>query len=152
LTEIIRRHHILLPASIALLIKVLIMLEGTSRLLNPQFDLMSLLKPYQKKLIWRCLSPARRLQKVRRVFQEWRFLGEILPRSLVDILQQLQHSRFEVHLEHKHLEPSVNRLVFGLVTSALFVGSSLLLSFRVPPVIESISVFGAVGCTFSFLL
>jgi ubiquinone biosynthesis protein len=112
---------------------------------------MTLLKPYQKRLVWRCLSPARRLQKLRRVFQEWRHLGEILPRSLVDILQQLQHSRFEVHLDHKHLEPSINRLAFGLVTSALFVGSALLLCFHVPPLLGGTSVVGAAGCAFSFL-
>src|SRR5262249_16566364 len=36
--EIIRRYQILLPTGIALLIKVLVMLEGTSRLLNPTFS------------------------------------------------------------------------------------------------------------------
>jgi ubiquinone biosynthesis protein len=141
-----------LPTSIALLIKVLVMLEGTSRLLNPNFDLMGLLQPYQKKLIWRYLSPARRLQKFRRLMQEWRYLGEILPRSLVEILQQFQHNRFEVHLEHKHLDTGINRLTFGIVTSALFVGSALLLSSKVPPTLADISVFGALGTTFSFFL
>lgn len=152
LTDIIRRHHILLPTSIALLIKVLVMLEGTARLLNPNFDLMALLQPYQKKLIWRYLSPARRLQKLRRVWQEWTYLGEILPRSLVDILQQVQHSRFEIHLEHRHLDTGINRLTFGMVTSALFLGSAILLGAKVPPTVEDVSVFGALGTGFSFFL
>jgi len=152
LTGIIRRYHILLPTSIALLLKVLIMLEGTSRLLNPAFDLTALLKPYQKKLLWRCLSPARRMQKIKRVWQEWRYLGEILPRSLSEILQQFQNSRFEIHLEHKRIEPSINRLAFCMVTSALFLGSSLMLSHHVPPVLGGVSVPGAVGGSLSFLL
>src|SRR5205085_1479270 len=45
LTEIIRRYHILLPAGVAMLIKVLVMLEGTSRLCSPTFNLVELMKP-----------------------------------------------------------------------------------------------------------
>jgi ubiquinone biosynthesis protein len=151
MVSIIRRYHILLPTPLALLIKVLVMLEGTSRLLNPQFELIELIKPYQKKVIWRHLSPRRRLEKFRRLYTEWEHLGRMLPRSLLDILQQVQGGQVEVHLEHKHLESSINRLVFGLLTSALFLGSSLLLSREVPPVLFGVSIPGALGCTISLL-
>lgn len=152
LTEIIRRYQIVLPANIALLIKVLIMLEGTSRLLNPRFNLVELLEPYQKKLFLRRLSPARHLQKVRRLIREWEYLGEVLPRSLGDILQNLQSGRFDIHLDHRRLEPSINRLVLGMLTSALFLGSAMLWSRNVPPLLGGVSVVGLVGCGLSFLL
>lgn len=152
LTEIVRRYQIVLPNGVALLIKVLVMLEGTSRLLNPRFNLTELIQPYQKQLIRRRLSPARHLQKLRRLWNEWEYLGEVLPRSLVDFLQSAQSGRFDVHLEHKRLEPSVNRLVLGMLTSALFLGSSLLWSMQVPPLISGTSVFGVLGCIFSFVL
>lgn len=152
MTEIMRRYQIALPSGIALLIKVLVMLEGTSRLLSPRFNLTELLQPYQKKLIFRRLSPARHMQKLRRLYHEWEYLGEMLPRSLVDVLQQVQSGRFDIHLEHKRIEPSVNRLVFGMLTSALFLGSCLLLHSDVPPVVWSVSVPGAVGCGVSFVL
>jgi ubiquinone biosynthesis protein len=152
LTEIIRRYEIVLPSAIALLIKVLVMLEGTSRLLQPQFNLIELMAPYQKKMIMRRLSPARHLQKLRRLFNEWEYFGEVLPRSLADLLQSLQSGRFDVHLEHRRLEPSVNRLVLGLLTSALYLGSALLWSMKVPPIIGDVSVFGIVGCGLSFVM
>ena len=38
MVEIIQRYHIVLPSSLAMLIKVLIMLEGTGRLLAPAFQ------------------------------------------------------------------------------------------------------------------
>ena len=50
-------------------------------------------------------------------------LAEVVPRRLRDILQQVQAGRFDVHLDHRGLEPSVNRLVLGMLTSALFLGS-----------------------------
>ena len=48
-----------LAPSFAMLIKVLVMLEGTARMLQPDFSLMELLQPYQKKMLRRRLSPAR---------------------------------------------------------------------------------------------
>jgi ubiquinone biosynthesis protein len=152
LTEIVRRHQILLPNGVALLLKVLIMLEGTSRLLNPQFSLIELVQPYQKKLLWRRLSPAKYLQKIHRLYREWEHLGEILPGRVVEILQQVQSGKFDVHLDHRRLEPSVNRLVFGMLTSALFLGSSLLCHSRLPPTAYGVSVPGALGCVLSLFL
>ena len=145
-TDLVRRYRIVLPTPAALLIKVLIMLEGTSRLLNPHFSLIEVMRPFQKRLIWRRLSPERHLQRVRRFVQNWQHLGEVLPRNLISILEQVNKGSIEVHLEHQRLEPSVNRLVLGMLTSALFVGSTLLWSYRAPPLIADISVLGVIGC------
>lgn len=147
--EIVRRYQMVLPAGIALLIKVLVMLEGTNRLLSPHFSLTQLIQPYQRKLFWRRLAPARHMQKMWRVYHELGYLAEMLPRSLVDILQQVQSGRFDVHLQHRRLEPSVNRLVLGMLTSALFLGSALLWSHHVPPLLGDTSIPGAVGCILS---
>lgn len=152
MTEIIRRYSIVLPAGVALLIKVLIMLEGTARLLNPQFNLTELIEPYQRKLIIRRLSPMRQWRKLRRVFAEWQHLGEVLPKGVSEILTQVQAGRFEIHLQHRSLEPSVNRLVLGMLASALFLGSSWLWSNNVPPTVWGVSIFGIAGCTTSFML
>jgi len=147
--EIIRRYQIVLPAHMALLIKVLVMLEGTSRALSPHFDMLSLLVPYQRRMLRRWLSPRRRLRKLQQIWREWLQLSEVLPGSMTNILQQLQLSRFEVQLEHKHLHSSINRLVYGLITSALFLGSSLMLSFKAPPLLADVSVLGLLGLVLS---
>lgn len=152
LTEIIRRHHIVLPTNIALLLRMLVLLEGTARLLKPGFSLVELMQPYQKKLLWRRLSPARHLHRLRRLYHEWEYMAEVLPRGVVDVLQQVQRGRFTVHLEHERLQPAVNRLVFGLLTSALYVGSALLWSHHIPPLLGGVSVVGALGCLISGVL
>ena len=117
-----------------MLIKVLVMLEGTARLLEPNFSLMELIQPYQKTMLRRRLSPARQMRKMHRIYSEVEQLAEILPRRLRDILQQVDSGKFDVHLDHRGLEPSVNRLVLGMMTSALFLGSSLLISQNVWPI------------------
>jgi ubiquinone biosynthesis protein len=152
LMEIIRRYHILLPAGVAMLIKVLVMLEGTSRLFNPRFSLVELMKPYQEKLIRRRFSPQRQVEKLRRMADEWTVLAGTLPHSLRALLDRIQKGRYSIHLEHEHVEPAVNRLVFGMVTSALFIGSALLLSFKAPPDYDGISIPGVLACALSGIL
>ena len=82
-------------------------------------------------------------------------LLDILPQGIADIIEQVQSGRFDIHLDHRGLEPSVNRLVLGMLASSLFVGSALLLSRSVPPLINlppllpSISVPGAAAAVVS---
>lgn len=162
--EIIRRYQISLPARIAVLIKMLVTLEGTSRLLSPKFSLLEVMKPYRKKMLLRWLSPGRKIRKMRRLYAALDHMIEVLPQGVVDILEQVQSGKFDVHLDHRGLEPSVNRLVLGMLASAIFLGSSLMISLNVPPLVQKIpltgwipliqevSVPGIIGITFSVAL
>jgi ubiquinone biosynthesis protein len=159
---IVRRHYILLPAEAALLIKTLITLEGTARLLSPKFSLAEALKPFHRTMLRRRLSPMRQIRKLRRLYLEVENLVEVLPQRLGNILEQIQSGKFDVHLDHRRLGPSVNRLVLGMMTSALFLGSSFLLSYKVPPFVfpektyfggmHQLSVLGLAGCIMSILI
>ncbi len=107
---------------------------------------MDVLAPHQKQMAWRRISPARRLRKLRRIYGEIEHLAEVLPRKVLDIVELFQAGKIDVHLDHRGLEPSVNRLVLGMLASALFLGSSLLLSRQVPPLLsESVPLVGGVS-------
>jgi ubiquinone biosynthesis protein len=43
------------------------------------------------------------------------------------------------------LDSVVNRLVLGILTSSLVLGSSLLWSMKAPPAFQGVSVMGALG-------
>jgi ubiquinone biosynthesis protein len=149
--EIVQRYRVALPPQLAMLIKVLVMLEGTVRQLQPNFSLMELIQPYQKKMLRRRLSPARQARKFRRIYSEVEQLAQVLPRRLREILQQVETGKFDVHLDHRGLEPSVNRLVLGMMTSALFLGSSLLISQNVWA-LRGVSIPGTLGVLYSAFL
>ncbi|MEM7454149.1 MAG: AarF/UbiB family protein [Planctomycetota bacterium] len=158
---IVRRHQITLPAEASLLIKVLIQLEGTGRLLDPDFSLMEIMKPFQRLLMLKRLSPARQLRKVRRFYMQAEQLAESLPTRISNILEQIQSGRFDVNLEHRRLGPSVNRLVIGMMSSAVFMGSSWMLAGKVPPLmfpgegwlgIQDLSMFGVMGLVVSIMM
>jgi ubiquinone biosynthesis protein len=150
--ENIRRHHIMMPARIAMLLKALITLEGTSRLVNPKFSLIEVMKPYRKTMILRRFSPSRQYRKARRFYREVEHLVEVLPQGIIDVLEQVESGKFDVHLDHRGLEPSVNRLVLGMLASALFLGSALLLAHNVGPSMLGMSSLGFAGCTVSIII
>lgn len=132
---VVRQYQITLPTEASMLIKVLVTLEGTGRMLAPDFSLMEIMKPFQRMLLLRRLSPSRQVRKMRRFYLEVEQLIDVLPTRLTNILEQVQSGSFDVHLNHRRLGPSVNRMVVGLMTSALFLGSSLMLSYKVPPIL-----------------
>ena len=161
MSEMIFRYRIMLPPQVAMLLKVLVTLEGTSKRLNPHFSLIEIMEPFQRKAMLRRLSPAGRLKKFRRIYAEVEHLVEILPGRIMNILELVQQGRLEVHLDHRGLGPSVNRLVLGMLTSALFLGSTLMLSREVSPLLfedtkvlgmKNLSLLGLTGCVFSILL
>ena len=152
--SLVRRNHITLPNEASLLIKVLISLEGTGRLMNPDFSLMEIMQPMQRMMLLKRLSPARQVRKMRRFYMEVEQLADELPRKLSNILEQVQSGSFDVHLVHRRLGPTANRLVLGMMSSAMFMGASLMLSYKVPPLmfpgqgplgIQDLSVLGLTG-------
>jgi len=161
IVTIIRRHNITLPAEAALLIKTLVSLEGTGRQLNPSFNLMEILAPLRRSMILDRLSPKRYIQRLRRLMIEVEHLVDRLPERLANILQLIQDGEINVQVNHHRLGSNVNRMVMGMVTSALFLGSSVLLSMKVPPLIfpetgpwgiHDMSLMGLLGVCFSMIL
>ena len=155
------KHKIKLPRDVALLLKVLVSLEGTGRELTPAFSLMEVMQPLQRSLLLKRLSPKRQFRKAQRFYTQLEQLAESMPNRVANILEQIQTGKFDVHVDHRRLGPTVNRLVMGLITSALFLGSAMMLSYKVPPLlfpgnawigIQDISVLGLTGCVISVLL
>jgi ubiquinone biosynthesis protein len=145
LFEIIRRYHITLPAPLSLLLRTLAELEGTAQRLSPEFSLAEVFRPFYTTMLRRRLSARRILGRLQHAYRDWERLVESLPRDLGEVLRRVRDGTFSIHLYHRHLDPVVNRLVLGVMTAALFVGSSLLWSLKAPPVLAGVSVFGGAG-------
>ncbi|MCC9601060.1 AarF/UbiB family protein [Stieleria sp. JC731] len=154
LTDILHHHSIKLPNQSALLLKMLISLEGTLSELGVRFDSMKVVQSLAQKTMMRRLSPQRRLRQARRIYLEAENFLESAPDEVISMMQMVRRGEARLTLEHQKLSPSVNRLVLGVMASSVFVGSSLMLSQRVPPMLqlnlwlvqlEPISLFGLLG-------
>lgn len=128
LTDIIRRYGLVLPPPLSMLLKTLVMLEGTARQLNPSFTLAELVETYRVKLVQSFLDPKRWLRKFERGYQDWDRLLKVLPTNLTEILSAVGRGTFEIRHRHRQLEEAVDRLVAGILAAALFLGAAILLS------------------------
>jgi ubiquinone biosynthesis protein len=144
-TRIMHEYNLFMPSRLSMLIKCLIILEGTAKGLNANFNLAELLEPYRRQFVLQQLSPETWLRKAKRLRRDWEVLAESIPRSFNNLLEQLQSGHFAVRVKHPQLEKSASRLVFGLCTSALLLASALLWIHEVPPTIHGVSVLGAAG-------
>jgi len=152
LTTTIYQNHLFLPPGAVLLLRMLGQLEGTAKQVNPSFGLWPLITPFAEDAARRRFAPTRVWQQVQRGAREWDRLVRALPSDLNDMLQRVRAGTFSLHLDHRRLDPVVNRLVLGLLTSAVFLGSSLLWSMRAEPVVRGVSLFGAVGYALAFVM
>jgi len=161
LTDILHRHRIILPSQLGLLIKTLVTLQGTISKTSPKFSLLEAIEPMFKKL-WRSrFSPSRQIRRMRRLYVEMEGLVEKLPSQISSLMELVQTGKLDVHLTHRGLSPSINRLVLGLLTSSLLLGSSILMASKVPPLLfinggplglKDLSLIGLLGFLFSLMV
>jgi ubiquinone biosynthesis protein len=135
-----------------MLIKVLIMLEGTAQQLSPHFSVAELIEPYGKRAYRNRFSAKKLIGRLKANIEDWEHLIAIFPKDTADILRNLKRGKFDVHLQHRRLEPVVNRLVMGILTAALFMGSASLWSNQVRPTIFGLSVSGVLGCGIALMM
>ncbi|MFI5379866.1 MAG: ABC1 kinase family protein [Tepidisphaerales bacterium] len=145
ITGIMHHHRLRLPGNLSMLIKCLILLEGTACLLNPSFNLAELLEPWRRKLVRQQLSPKARLREIGRLYTDWERTAEAVPKAVTHMIDRLENGRFAIHLEHQHLKSAANRVVVGMFISALLLASSILIARDVPPKLWGLSVLGMVG-------
>ena len=153
LVSIIHEYHIVAPANIIMLGKTLALLEGTGRLLDPDFDLWELAQPYYRQIIERRFAPEKLLRAATHTYCDWRRLVTNFPRDVADLLEEIRQGDLQVRFQVGGLDKVVNRIVYGVVAAAaIILASAMLWSANVPPRIFDISLIGALGVFFGVLL
>lgn len=145
MTGLIRRYHIALPTEAAVLLRTLVILEGSARQLSPQFSLIRVIQSYYERAGVKRFMPQRFLRKARRSFRDWDRLLISLPNDLSDLLRRFRNGSLEIHHEHRRLETTINHLATGILVAALFLGSANLLSNHTPPLVLGVSALGMLG-------
>lgn len=141
LGDLLHRHGIKLPTQSALLMKMLISLEGTLSALHADFDAIEVMAGFLRKASINRLDPRRRLRQARLMFREAEYFMQVVPDQALGLLDQARQGQLKIQMEHHRLGATVNRLVLGLIASALFLGSSVMLSMKVPPMLFPLSTY-----------
>ncbi len=128
------QHRVYLPGDLALLARTLITLEGTGRLLDPEFVLVDAVRPFAEQLVRERMSPVAAGRRGLRALRQAADLAQAFPRRLDDLWDQLEEGEITLGVDVRRLETivqkansMVNRVAFSIVVAALIIGSALIL-------------------------
>ncbi|MCF8029487.1 MAG: phosphotransferase [Desulfohalobiaceae bacterium] len=158
LTEMLRNHQMQLTMDLSVMIKAIVTSEGSARMLDPDLNVISEAAPYIRRLARQKYSPQMILRTVRSSFRNlWR-MQQSLPVQINHIMDKLQRDELTIGFEHKRLEglrrtlnQVANRLTLALVTASMIIGSSMIITTGVKPLLFGYPALGLVGYLLSGL-
>jgi ubiquinone biosynthesis protein len=150
--DLVSTHRIKIHPDLTMLVKVLVVIEGMGRELDPQFDMVGHLRPFLERALWEKHSPGRLMHEMERGFASYVHLARNLPRDIKEILNKINRNKFRIDLEHRGLDRfsremdrSANRLSLSLIIAALLVGSSIAMQTNRGPMLLGLPAFAFVG-------
>jgi ubiquinone biosynthesis protein len=162
LVALARRYRLRMPPVFPLLTKALVTAEGLARSIDPTINVYEVARPYAQRLLSERYRPDAVVDVLEERALEYARYVEDYPEQLRLLLTEIADGELEVQLKHGGLDELVgsvdvlaNRLVFAVVTAALFVGSAMLGAFDVAG--PDVPLLGApfisfVGFTLSLVL
>jgi ubiquinone biosynthesis protein len=152
MVAILRQHHLMLPADLALLIKAFVSLEGMGRELDPDFDIAGEAMPMLEQLLRARYTPSALIKRGGRAVGEALSLIAGLPHDLSRLLRAARRGRLEIHIDvtnlrhvGNQLDSAANRMVVGIVVAALIVGSSIVMTVPGGPSLFGLPILGLFG-------
>jgi len=131
---ILANHGIRCPGDLMLLIRALVTLEGVGRSLDPQFNLAEHLAPYVEKIVKERYNPKRLAARLMSESKTFANLAHDIPLHVGRTLEKLSKDDLKIQLEHRsldhlitELDRSSNRVVIGVIISALIIASALII-------------------------
>ena len=152
LTALMREHRLTLPPDLALLFKAAISLEGLGRMLDPGFDMVSEARPFLVQIGRQRRSPRALAKLGAKSLREAAALALNLPGELRRLLKAMNRGAITVHVDVSHLDRafermdrSASRLTMGIVTAALIIGSSIVMTVKTESTWLGLPLFGLLG-------
>ncbi|MFP3983706.1 MAG: ABC1 kinase family protein [Desulfurivibrionaceae bacterium] len=156
---LMRKYHLYVPPDLSLIFKTLVTLEGTTRLLDPGMDLVKEIEPFVTEMAWERWHPKNVFHRMRNAFYQFNRLQKDLPRRLRYILQKLETGDMIVRLQHERLndlrqsiEHGMNRLTMGIIVGAIIMGSSMIITTGIKPLIFGYPALGIIGYAISAVI
>jgi ubiquinone biosynthesis protein len=157
--EIVRKHRLSIPPNHFITLKALITAEGTARLLYPQLDVVGEMEPHVRRLAALRFKPDALWRHLRKLIFEIAASPTKLPRQIGEIVRKLERGDLRLRFEHHNLadlltilDKTFSRLTMGIIAAAMIIGSSLIITTGIPPLIMGYPVLGLVGYFISALL
>ncbi|MBX3620707.1 MAG: ubiquinone biosynthesis protein UbiB [Rhizobacter sp.] len=151
-TGILRKHKLVLPSDLALLIKAFVSVEGMGRNLDPGFHMAGEALPMLRKALHARYYPKALAARSWRSLNRLVDLFTAVPDDLARLLRSVRHGGVQVHIDIQNLQRvadqldrAASRLTVGLVVAALIIGSSIVMTVGGGPKLLGLPAFGLIG-------
>jgi ubiquinone biosynthesis protein len=133
--------------------------EEIGQLLNADFDIMDVGRPYAWKLLTQKLNPLHQSNELYYWVIDALNIVRDLPYDVGSVLRQARRGRLKVEFEHVGLEPIrrtidrvAHRIPLTILIAALLLSSSVLVLAQVPPFVGGIPLLALIGYIISVIL
>ena len=159
ITELLRTYHLRLPPDLILMIKALVTAEGTARLIYPDLNVVSEAKGYISGLALERFKPESLWRTLRFAMSQFLALQQEAPMRVMRILNKADKGELTLGFRHENLEGlrhtldnTVNRLTFGIIIGAMIIGSSMIITTGIGPLLFGFPALGVIGYIISAVL
>lgn len=152
LTRLMRQHDLMLPPDLGLLFRALVALDGMGRQNDPDFDIFSRTAPFLERALKERYEPEALAKRGwQNVVQLFDILAD-MPGELRRLLRAAHKGTLTFNIDLTRLdhfgwqvERAASWLTVGLVTAALIVGSSIVMTVGGGPTLFGLPAFGLLG-------
>ena len=159
LMSLLRDPRLRLPTDYVVMLKALVTAEGSARLAHPDMNVVAEIQTSVQRLAKTRFQPETIWRQVRNSMASlWSFQRE-LPRQVQQIITKLDQGELSVQLDLKRLEHLVhslenasNRLTTAIITGAIIMGSSMIITTGIGPFLFGFPALGVIGYLLSVIL
>ena len=149
---LMQKYDVRLPNEFVLMARGLSMVENIGLRLDPNIDVVELLKPIAKKLMVQRYNPLKMANNAKNSFFSFEHVLRALPSLISKTIYKIEEGEVTVNIEVKHISEITNQLSLAIIIAALLIGSSLVMLIDVGPRFYEMPVLGFVGFTISLAL
>lgn len=132
LLDLVKEHHIAINTDITLLGRSMITMEGTLSACAPEVNILQILTNYMSSLLFREMDLKKELRHKGRLLYTSLDKYMEIPAQLSDLLNITKNGQTKLNLDlvdsrkmQEVFQRSADRLVWGILAAALFIGSGL---------------------------
>ncbi len=141
-SELMHEYQLLLPSDLALLIRVMLHLQGLGRNVGTELRATELIAPYLRRMMLERFDPERIAHRALRTARSWEHLVQTLPEQVQATFERLRTGQVGVDFRVRDVDGTIDRLVDGLVASASLLAAAQLIGRKAGPTIGGISIAG----------
>ena len=149
---LMQKYDVRLPNEFVLMARGLSMVENIGLRLDPDIDVVALLKPFARKLMVQRYNPFKWASNAKNSFFTFEHVLRGLPSLISKTMYKIEEGEVTVHIQVDQISEITNQISLAIIIAALVVGSSLVMLIEAGPTLFGMPALGFVGFSISLAL